>query len=78
MLNIPIILGSATPSFESLYNVKQKRYTRLVLSQRAGSATPPSLALLDIRNQYLQEGLSPTLIKMIKNTLAKKQQVLLK
>lgn len=77
MLNIPIILGSATPSFESLYNVKQKRYTRLVLSQRAGSATPPSLALLDIRNQYLQEGLSPTLIKMIKNTLAKKQQVLL-
>ena len=77
MLDIPIILGSATPSLESLYNVQQKRYTRLTLLQRAGVATPPSLALLDIRNQYLQEGLSPTLIKMIKNTLAKNEQVLL-
>ncbi len=77
MLDIPIILGSATPSLESLYNVQQNRYTRLTLLQRAGSATPPSLALLDIRNQYLQEGLSPTLIKMIKNTLAKNEQVLL-
>lgn len=77
MLNIPIILGSATPSLESLYNVKQNRYTHLTLLQRAGSATPPSLALLDIRNQYLQEGLSPSLIKMITTTLAKKEQVLL-
>lgn len=77
MLNIPIILGSATPSLESLYNVQQKRYTRLALLQRAGSATPPILSLLDVRNQYLQEGLSPTLIKMIKSTLAKNEQVLL-
>ncbi len=77
LLNIPIVLGSATPSLESLYNVKQQRYTRLALVQRAGSATPPSLSLLDIRNQYLQEGLSPALIKIMKTVLAKKQQVLL-
>jgi primosomal protein N' (replication factor Y) len=77
ILNIPIILGSATPSLESLYNVKQNRYKHLVLLQRAGVATAPSFTLLDIRNQYLQEGLSPRLIKIIQNTLAKKEQVLL-
>ncbi len=77
MLNIPIVLGSATPSLESLYNVAQKRYQLLRLPKRAGNASPPHLALLDIRNQKLQEGLSPALIQEIKNTLAKKEQVLL-
>ncbi|WP_080521927.1 primosomal protein N' [Methyloprofundus sedimenti] len=77
MLNIPIILGSATPSLESLYNVDKKRYQLLRLPHRAGNATPPRLALLDIRNQSLQEGLSPQLIRDIQRTLAKKEQVLL-
>ncbi len=77
MLNIPIILGSATPSLESLYNVNQQRYQRLQLLNRAGNAIPPHLSLLDIRNQYLQEGLSPPLIREIQKTLAKKEQVLL-
>ncbi len=77
MLNIPIILGSATPSLESLYNVDKQRYQLLRLPNRAGNALPPSLSLLDIRNQQLQEGLSPPLIREIKKTLAKKEQVLL-
>lgn len=77
MLNIPIILGSATPSFESLYNVQKKRFQLLKLPHRAGHATPPSLSLLDIRNQTLQEGLSPPLIKEIQKILAKGEQVLL-
>ncbi len=77
ILNIPIILGSATPSLESLYNVSQKRYHLLRLPNRAGNATLPSLTLLDVRNQVLQEGLSPPLIRDIRNTLAKKEQVLL-
>ncbi|TXL18005.1 primosomal protein N' [Methylococcaceae bacterium HT3] len=77
MLNIPVILGSATPSFESLYNVQKKRYQLLKLTKRAGGAEPPSLSLLDIRNQVLQEGLSPPLIRDIHKTLAKKEQVLL-
>ena len=77
MLNIPIILGSATPSLESLYNVQKKRYQLLKLPKRAGVAVPPSLSLLDIRNQVLQEGLSPALIRDINNTLAKNEQVLL-
>jgi len=77
MLNIPIILGSATPSLESLHNVNQQRYQCLQLLKRAGDAIPPHLSLLDIRNQFLQEGLSPPLIREIQKTLAKKEQVLL-
>ncbi|NOQ64380.1 MAG: primosomal protein N' [Methyloprofundus sp.] len=77
MLNIPIVLGSATPSLESLYNVTQQRYQLLRLAKRAGGATPPSLSLLDVRNQVLQEGLSPPLIREIQKTLAKNEQVLL-
>ena len=77
MLNIPVILGSATPSLESLYNVHKKRYQLLKLPKRAGEAVPPSLSLLDIRNLVLQEGLSPPLIRDINKTLAKNEQVLL-
>ncbi len=77
ILNIPVILGSATPSLESLYNVQKKRYQLLKLPKRAGGAIAPSLFLLDIRNQILQEGLSPPLIRDIDKTLAKKEQVLL-
>ncbi|WP_428357569.1 primosomal protein N' [Methyloprofundus sp.] len=77
VLNIPIILGSATPSLESLYNVDKKRYQLLRLPNRAGNAKPPSMSLLDIRNQSLHKGLSPPLIREIRKTLAKKQQVLL-
>ncbi len=77
MLNIPVILGSATPSLESLYNVQQQRYQHLKLPYRTGVAIPPDLALLDIRGTKLQEGLSPQLIKYIKQTLAKQEQVLI-
>ena len=77
MLNIPIILGSATPSLESLYNAQQGRFHQLHLKQRAGNATPPQLSLFDIRNKALQEGLSPELIQLMQKVLAKKEQVLL-
>ncbi|NOR70941.1 MAG: primosomal protein N' [Methylomarinum sp.] len=77
LLNIPIILGTATPSLESLHNVESKRYQLLHLSERAGVAIKPNFLLLDIRNKYLQDGLSEPLIKHIQNTLAKNEQVLL-
>ncbi len=77
MFNIPVVLGSATPSLESLHNVQKKRYQLLKLTKRAGNAEPPGLFLLDIRNQILQEGLSPPLIRDIHKILAKNEQVLL-
>ncbi|MFW5444391.1 MAG: primosomal protein N' [Methylococcaceae bacterium] len=77
LLNIPVILGTATPSMESLYNVDKKRYQLLHLSERAGNAIKPKFLLFDIRNKKLQDGLSEPLIAQIKNTLAKKEQVIL-
>ncbi len=77
MLNIPIMLGSATPSLESIENVNQGRYQRLHLPQRAGSAIEPTFLVLDIRNKKLQEGFSPQLLAAIKDTLAKREQVLI-
>jgi len=76
-LDIPVILGSATPSLESLHNVEKRRYQLLTLSERAGQASQPEFLLLDIRNQSLMNGLSKPLIKRIQQTLAKKEQVLL-
>lgn len=77
LLNIPVILGTATPSLESLYNADNKRYQLLHLSERAGVAVKPTFLLFDIRNKPLHDGLSEPLITQIKNTLAKKEQVLL-
>lgn len=77
MLNIPVLLGSATPALETLFNVQQQRYRLLQLTTRAGNAVEPQFQVLDIRNKGLQAGLSETLIKAIHSTLEQQQQVLL-
>jgi primosomal protein N' (replication factor Y) len=77
LANVPVVLGSATPSLESLYNVSLQRYQHLPLPERAGNALPPLVQILDIRKQKLKEGLSDRLISEIQSTLAKKEQVLL-
>jgi len=76
-LGIPVLLGSATPSLESLLNVHKGRYRHLHLTERAGTASHPQLQLLDIRNQKLSEGLSAPLIAAMKLTLDRREQVLL-
>ena len=76
-LNVPILLGSATPSLESLYNTEKGRYQLLQLPNRVGNAMLPPLKLLDIRNKNLQEGLSDTLISEIRQTLENNEQVLI-
>lgn len=76
-LNIPILMGSATPSLESLFNVQKKRYQLLELPKRAGSATAPSFRMIDIRNQALQDGLSNALIAQMNDALKRGEQVLL-
>ena len=77
LLNIPVVLGSATPSLESLHNIGQQRYQWLHLPERAGLAKPPVVQLLDIRNKKMQEGLSEILLDEMKKTLARDEQVLL-
>jgi primosomal protein N' (replication factor Y) len=73
----PVVLGSATPSLESLRNAAEGRYTRLCLPQRVGNARMPPLLLLDIRSVHLDGGLSPALIKQVRQTLEDGEQALL-
>ncbi|NOY61651.1 MAG: primosomal protein N', partial [Gammaproteobacteria bacterium] len=76
-LAVPIVLGSATPSLESLYNVERSRYQRLRLTQRAGGAVAPSIRVLDVRGQPMVDNLSPALRAAISEHLARGNQVLL-
>ncbi len=76
-LAVPVLLGSATPSLESLYNVEQRRYQHLVLPERTGRAVLPGYYLIDVRQQVLQDGLSPLLLKQIDQHLSTHGQVLL-
>lgn len=74
--NLPILLGSATPSLESLHNAHAGRYALLRLTQRAGGAQPPRFLRLDVRSRPLDSGISPPLQQAIASTLDAGQQVL--
>ncbi len=73
----PVILGSATPSLESLRNAQAGRYKHLMLLERAGEAVPPRLDILDIRSVHLDAGISPALFRMISEELEAGNQTLL-
>ncbi|WP_417548178.1 primosomal protein N' [Marinobacter segnicrescens] len=72
----PVILGSATPSLESLHNAARGKYRQINLTERAGSARPPAIQLLDIRSRPLTGGLSRPATEAIRDTLAAGEQVL--
>ncbi|MCW9023212.1 MAG: primosomal protein N' [Gammaproteobacteria bacterium] len=74
---VPIVLGTATPSLESLHNVERKRSLMLSLPQRAGEANPPTFRLLDIRSQKLEHGLGQQLLTGVQTCLERGQQALL-
>jgi primosomal protein N' (replication factor Y) len=75
-LDIPIVLGSATPSLESLHNVTLGRFHHLSLPRRAGNAQPPTLKLIDLRAEHVHAGLSTTAATTIEKHLADQGQVL--
>ncbi len=74
--SVPVLLGSATPSFESLHNVALGKSLRLSLPRRAGAAEPPSLQLVDLRAHAVHRGLSTPLAMAIDRHLAAGGQVL--
>ncbi|GAB7530936.1 primosomal protein N' [Pseudomonas sp. 3A(2025)] len=74
--NIPIVLGSATPSLESLHNAYTGRYGLLRLTQRAGGAKQPRFLRLDVKSRPLDSGISGPMQQAIAQTLAAGQQVL--
>ena len=76
-LSVPLVLGSATPSLESVENARSGRYERLVLPQRAGAAGQPTVHLIDVRAHVPRDGLTQPLLAAIRQHLAADGQVLI-
>lgn len=76
-LAIPIILGSATPSLESVQNVQKGKFTELTLTTRAGNAEPVKQQIIDLKTQRVTAGLSEQLLAKMKSHLDKGNQVML-
>ena len=76
-LNIPILMGSATPSFESLYNSKIGKYNHIVLKKRFFKTKLPDVKVVDINKDTLTDGFSSELINSIRYELKSMKQVLL-
>ncbi len=76
-LNLPVVLGSATPSLESLYNVNRGRYAKLSLPHRAAGARMPTYHLIDMRGQAHTDGVAVALEHVIRRHLDARGQVLL-
>lgn len=74
--NIPVVLGSATPSLSSLYNVIQKKFTLLSLTKRATGASLPTFTVVDMRRQQSVQGISSSVLKAIAQHLEHGNQVL--
>jgi primosomal protein N' (replication factor Y) (superfamily II helicase) len=73
---VPVLLGSATPSLETLHNVAAGRYTRLRLSRRPGESQPPLLKLIDLRSSAVDAGISAAAALAMERHLADGGQVL--
>jgi primosomal protein N' (replication factor Y) len=73
---VPVVLGSATPSFETLQNVTSGRYQRLLLPRRADQAAAPKLALIDLRAHPARDGIAPPVLRAIERHLAADGQAL--
>jgi primosomal protein N' (replication factor Y) len=73
---VPVVLGSATPAFESLHNLARGRYRALVLPRRADQAEPPRLALIDLRAHAVEQGLSKPATEAIRRHLDAGSQAL--
>ena len=75
--NSPVILGSATPSMETLHNVELEKFKLLKLDKRAGEACNPLVKIIDLRNQAMQGAVSQVLLNAIEKELSNGKQVLL-
>ncbi|HWT29148.1 MAG TPA: primosomal protein N', partial [Methylophilaceae bacterium] len=78
LLDIPIVLGSATPALETWHNAMQGKYCLLRLNERAvAQAVLPQIRCIDTSRMPLQDGLSPALLQALRDRVAKGEQSLL-
>jgi primosomal protein N' (replication factor Y) len=76
-LDIPVVLGSATPSTETLFNLERPHFYRLWLRQRPGNVALPGIQAIDCSRVELDHGCSPQLLRAMGQQLAQGGQVLL-
>ena len=81
MFHARLLLGSATPSFESYYNARQNKYHLVTLSERYGGVEMPEIIVNDLRvetrRKTLQANFGSALIEAMNKTLEEKNQVIL-
>ena len=73
---ISVILGSATPSIESLNNCATGRYNHLILTDRAGTAKQPNWSLVDLKSEKSEAGIAASTLLAISQTVEQGHQVL--
>ena len=73
---IPIVLGSATPSLETLENSATGRYSKHLLPQRPGAAQAPRMSLVDLRRHAADQGLSTPAMQAIAHHLGAGGQII--
>jgi primosomal protein N' (replication factor Y) len=76
LAGVPVVLGSATPSLETLDNALAGRYLRHLLPQRPGAAQPPRMSLVDLRRHAQEQGLSTPAMQAIDAHLKSGGQVI--
>ena len=76
-LSIPAVLGSATPSLESLERVREGRASLLTLPERAAGARPPTVSLVDLRRHAATQGMATPSVLAVQRHLDAGGQVLL-
>ena len=74
--NVPIVLGSATPSLETLENAATARYSKHLLPQRPGAAQTPRMSIVDLRRHAADQGLSTPAVQAMDRHLKAGGQVI--
>lgn len=81
LFNAKVLLGSATPSLETMYNTKTNKYGYVSLSKRHGNILMPEINLIDIKEKQRKKEMtgyfSDTLLRAITDTLAEGEQIIL-
>ncbi len=75
--NVPIVLSSATPSLETVYNIQKGKYQNLELTERFADALFPTVDIVDMRQQPRQTWISAPLKQALQNCLESNHQALL-
>jgi primosomal protein N' (replication factor Y) (superfamily II helicase) len=74
----PVVLGSATPSLETLHNVERARFTQINLTERAAAnAALPRVEFIDTNIERSKDGLTQSLIRAIDETVKRGEQALI-